>query len=46
MIYQQGDRLIIEPVPPTSLLALLATWEPLEEEFPEVEDSPPEPVEL
>jgi antitoxin VapB len=46
MIYQHEGRLIIEPVQPTSLLALLATWEPLEEEFPEIEDAPPEPVEL
>jgi antitoxin VapB len=46
VIYQQGDRLIIEPVAPTSLLAFLASLEPLEEELPEVEDSPPEPVEL
>ncbi|MQC17638.1 MAG: AbrB/MazE/SpoVT family DNA-binding domain-containing protein [Chloroflexi bacterium] len=46
VIYQQDGRLIIEPVTPASLLALLATWEPIDEEFPEIEDSPPEPVEL
>jgi len=46
VIYQQDGRLIIEPVAPDSLLALLATWESIDEEFPEIEDSPPEPVEL
>lgn len=46
VIYQQDGRLIIEPVVPASLLALLATWEPLDEEFPEIEDLPPEPTEL
>ena len=46
VIYQQGDRLILEPVTPTSLLAFLATLEPLDVEFPEIEDSPPEPVDL
>jgi antitoxin VapB len=35
-----------EPEPPTSLLALLATWEPLDEEFAAIEDRPPEPVDL
>jgi antitoxin VapB len=43
---KEGDRLVIEPAPPTSLLALLATWGPLDVEFPEIKDLPPEPVEL
>ena len=43
---KEGDRLIIEPAPEKSLLAWLATIEPLEEDFPEIEDAPPEPVEL
>lgn len=43
---KEGDRLIIEPAAPTSLLALLATLKPLPEEFPEIEDLPPEPFEL
>ncbi len=33
-----GNRLIVEPMPRPSLLDLLATWEPLDEEFPEIED--------
>lgn len=46
VIYQQDGRLIIEPIGTDSLLALLATWEPLDEEFPEIEDAPAEPVEF
>ncbi len=43
---REGDRLIIEPAPPASLLAVLGTLEPLEEEFPPMPDRPPEPVDL
>jgi antitoxin VapB len=43
---KEGNRLIIEPAAPKSLLALLATWEPIDEEFPEIEDLPPDDVEL
>ena len=41
---QEGDRLIIEPAAPPSLLGLLATWGPLDEDFPPIADPPPEPV--
>jgi antitoxin VapB len=43
---KEGPRLIIEPAPKKSLLELLESWEPIDEEFPEIEDSPPEDVEL
>lgn len=43
LLRKEGDRLIVEPLPRTSLLALLATWSPLDEEFPEIDDL--EPVE-
>ncbi len=43
---KEGDRLVIEPAAPTSLLALLETLEPIEEDFPPIEDAPPEPVDL
>ena len=36
----------IEPVPPRSLLAVLANLATLDEEFPPIEDLPPEPVDL
>ncbi|MEP7009053.1 MAG: addiction module protein [Acidobacteriota bacterium] len=34
---KEGHRLIVEPKPRPSLLELLATWEPLDEEFPELD---------
>ena len=40
VIRKEGDRLIVEPVRNPSLLALLATLQPLDEEFPEIEDPP------
>jgi len=43
---KEDNRLIIEPAKPKSLLARLATWEPIDEEFPEIEDLPPDPVDL
>jgi len=43
---REGKRLIIEPAPPKSLLALLRTLPTLSEEFPEILDGPPSPVDL
>ena len=43
---KEGNRLIIEPAPPKSLLVLLATLAPLDEDFPQISDPPPEPVEF
>jgi antitoxin VapB len=43
---KEGERLIIEPAKPKSLLALLATLEPLDEEFPPIPELEIEPVEL
>lgn len=43
---REGDRLIIEPSPPASLLAVLATLAPLAETFPPLSDPRPDPVEL
>jgi antitoxin VapB len=46
IIRKAGDRLIVEPAPKKSLLAVLATLEPLDEDFPPIPDLPPEPVDL
>jgi len=46
LIHKEGDRLIIEPAPKPGLLALLRTLEPLDEDFPEIEDLPPEAIDL
>jgi antitoxin VapB len=43
---KEGERLIIEPAPPKSLLALLATLAPLGEDFPPIPDPAPDPFEL
>lgn len=43
---KEGERLIIEPVPPKSLLAVLATLRPLEEEFPPIPELSMDPIEL
>ena len=42
---KEGERLIIEPAPPKSLLALLATLSPLDEDFPPMPELPLDPVE-
>ena len=38
VLRKEGDRLIIEPVRKGQLLALLASLEPLEEKFPDVDE--------
>ncbi|MGA7219667.1 MAG: hypothetical protein WBX38_15210 [Candidatus Sulfotelmatobacter sp.] len=43
---KEGTRLIIEPVPPKSLLAVLASLSPLRQDFPSLRDSRPDPVDL
>jgi antitoxin VapB len=43
---RDGDKLIIEPAPARSLLALLAVLDPIDDSFPDIEDSPPAPVDL
>lgn len=46
IIRKEGGRLIIEPAPPKSLLAVLATLRKLDEHFPAISDSPPDRVDL
>lgn len=43
---KEGDRLVIEPTAPRSLLALLASLEPIEEDFPPIEELTQTPVDL
>lgn len=43
---KEGDRLIIEPAHPKSLLAVLGTLQPLDETFPPVPELPLDRVEL
>lgn len=46
IIRKEGDRLIIEPAKPRSLLALLATLDPIDEDIDPIDDPAPEPVDL
>mgnify|MGYP007083331304 FL=1 len=46
LIRQEGDRLIIEPVPSPSLLAVLETIEPIDEPVPDIQDPLPEQVDF
>ena len=46
ILRKEGDRLIIEPAPPWSLLALLATLEPIDEAFPPIPELPTDSVDL
>ena len=43
---KEGDKLIVEAVYPKSLLGVLATLTPLDEDFPEISDLSPRSVEL
>ena len=43
---KEGERLIIEPVQPKSLLALLETLSPIEEDFPTIAELPLDPIDL
>ncbi|MFA5508967.1 MAG: AbrB/MazE/SpoVT family DNA-binding domain-containing protein [Vulcanimicrobiota bacterium] len=46
MIFREGTRLIIEPARPRSLLALLATLSPIEDEFPVIDELSLDSVDL
>ena len=43
ILRREGGGLVIEPPPKRRLLDLLAIWEPLEDEFPEIADEPVKP---
>ena len=42
IIHRDGERLVIEPVRKRGLVALLRSMNPLDENFPEIEDPVPE----
>jgi len=44
IIRNKGERLIIEAAAPRSLLSVLSRLQPLDEEFPPIEDLVPPPV--
>lgn len=48
LMHREGDRLVIEPIRKGGLLALLSTWEPIEEDFADFDEGllPSRDVEL
>ncbi len=44
LMRRDGDSLVITPIKESGLLAVLAQLQPMNEQFPEIEDSPPAPV--
>ena len=46
ILRSENGKLILEPVKPDSLLAYLEQMEPVDEEWPEIDDPPPEPIDL
>ena len=46
ILSKEDDRLIIEPAPARSLLSVLATLEPIDEDLPAIEELPHTPVDL
>ena len=46
VMWKEGHRLVIEPVVAHSLRTVLASLEPLDEEFPKISDPPPDPIDL
>ncbi len=41
LLRKEGDRLIVELMPRPSLLELLSTWGPLDEDLPSIDDLGP-----
>ena len=46
VLRKEGHRLVVEPLGRPSLLAVLATLKPLDEDFPKIERPAAEPVEI
>jgi antitoxin VapB len=45
-MHKEGDKLVIAPVNRKSFIELLDSWEPMDEEFPPIEELPYEDVEI
>ena len=46
ILYREGERLVLEPVGQVSLLELVSAWEPIDTDWPDIEDPVPRPVDL
>lgn len=46
ILRKEGDRLVLEAVPPRRLLQVLAQLSPLQDEFPAIDDPAPRKVDV
>jgi antitoxin VapB len=46
ILRREGNRLVLEPVPASPLLALLETLKPIDDEFPDVDAGLPRPDDI
>jgi len=46
LLRKEGDRIVLEPAPPGSLLDVLAALQPLDEGLDDVPDLPVDPIDL
>lgn len=48
IIRKEGNKLIIEPIKKMDIIELLSTWEPMDEDFPDVDRQllPPDEIDL
>jgi antitoxin VapB len=46
ILRKEGDRLVLEALPPRRLLKVLKQLSPLDEDFPPVPDQPPRKIDL
>ena len=44
IVRKEGEKLVVEPVRRKSFIELLDSWEPIDEEFPRIEELPYEDV--
>jgi antitoxin VapB len=46
ILRKEGPCIILEPIERPSLAEALASLEPVDDKFPEIDDPPPDPVEI
>lgn len=46
VLYREGERLVLEPATGRSLLGLIKSWQPIDTDWPSIEDPTPTPVEI
>jgi antitoxin VapB len=46
LLYRENGHLVLEPVGQAALLDLIASWDPVDTSWPEIDDPAPDSVEL